>query len=938
MKNNMFSSKVKVFLLSLLLPLTSCTMLNPSSSSESSSSIGQTSSITSTSSTSDSENISSNENPSSEVTSTIGSEMSSEDSSELPSSWETPSEEELVEGISPTWPSSLIQSIFTSAARYSLPAFVSPLPFYYQYTVEPIPMVMLSTNIGELDGVTIYKNQLTAVNWTIYEGIIPMMGFIIAVDPTSEMMVLFAASEETIFFEICNYDEEIFKDEDIQTSPTWPSQVIADYLGTAITSVVPPFESAYEYNYILPSEMVGALVVTTRVDDEADVVSYLAMLLQSGWIYDEELEIPAYIDPDFQISLAVLYESGYFTMMINPISHGPTDPETFTSPTWPQDALDAFLTGSFLKIEIPSFSATEYSYTTYEEEIGTSMIIFSTTATTTIEDYVQAAVLAGWNVKPMHINAGNGYYAVDPEYEIFFIIENEFGVFRITMWTYHPSLESYFSDGSEQFETSEVWPSEAIEAILTTQPQEPVPSFVSSFYRYKEQGDNIGSYLLIIASGTEDDATAYQTTLQGAGYTVSSSSEFGTLAYVAFDADLSVFLYYYYAEGTVTIIVRDYDERLIGGDPTFPTSETEVWPVEYIETIFGSAFMNAVPPYNQGSMYHGFFYNDEQADIDWLIINVDVTDAEDDVSTYMSQLINLGWTVVPNHDEIAGYYSYLAYSPDQTVMLELYFSAFEMQYLAFWLLPYDQVVYDYELENYFTEKEDPNANEWPTSEIETMFPDLSHSITAYPLEEGQTLVSEIDEVNQTITITISEVTEQSLTMYMSVLCGDDFIVYINYDDGNAVGYHPSGLITIYYHYSEGNLTIEIKSYSMFEFAEYYTNQVFHTSMMFPTHIIETVFGAGLAQMVPVYVTTNPYTYLTEWYVFQPTLEIQISSDVYQFSDYYFALEDAGWTLDGIIAQGSYFAIDPTGTFKIEATINQDGLVNLVISVLPVQPV
>lgn len=937
MKNIMFSSRSKLFLLSLLLPLTSCTMLNSSSSSESPSSTSQTSSITSTSATSDSETISSNEDPNSEITAITSSEIGSEDSSELSSSWETPSEGDFVEGISPTWPSNLIQSIFISPARYSLPAFDSPLPFFYQYAVEPTPMVMLSTNIGELDGETIYKNQLTAANWTIYEGIIPVMELILAVDPTSEMMVLFAASEGNMFFEICNYDESILEDDDIQTSAIWPEEVIADYLGTAITSVVPPFESDYEYKYILPSETVGALVIFTQVDDEADVDGYLAMLLQSGWIYDTELDIPSYIDPDMQISLAVVYEGGYFTMMINPISNGPIDPEIFTSTTWPQDAIDAFLTDSFLKIDIPPFTATEYSYTTYEEEIGPSMMIFSTTATTTIDDYIQAAVLAGWNVNPMHINAGNGYYAIDPDYEIFFIIENEFGVFRITMWTYHPSLESYFSDGSEQFETSEFWPLEAIEAILTTLPSEPVPAFDSTFYQYKEQSDNIGSYLLIIANGTEEDAATYQTTLQGAGYTVSSSSEFGTLAYIAFDAELSVFLYYYYAEGTVTIIVRDYDEKLIGGDPTFPISETEVWPIEYIETIFGSAFVNAVPAYDQGTFYDGFIYNDEPANINWLLINVNVTDAGDDVDAYINGLVTLGWTVTANHDEVAGYYSYLAYNPDQTVILELYFSIFGDQYLTFWLLPYDQVVYDYELENYFTDNEDPNGNEWPTSAIETMFPDLSHSIPVYPLEEGQELVSEIDDMNHTITITISEVTELSLNMYMSVLCMDDFIVYINYDDGNAVAYHPSGLMAIYYHYSEGALTIEIKSYLMFEFAEYYGTQVLNTSMIFPTHIIDNVFGTGLAQMVPVYVTTNPYTYMTRWYVFQPTLEIQISSDVYQFSDYYFALDDAGWTMDGMINQGSYTAIDPTGTFKIEATINQDGLVNLVISILPTQP-
>jgi hypothetical protein len=133
------------------------------------------------------------------------------------------------------------------------------------------------------------------------------------------------------------------------------------------------------------------------------------------------------------------------------------------------------------------------------------------------------------------------------------------------------------------------------------------------------------------------------------------------------------------------------------------------------------------------------------------------------------------------------------------------------------------------------------------------------------------------------------------------------------------------------------MVIEIVDYSPFGFAEYYATHIHETNFTFPSHIIEQVFGLGAAQMIPVYVSTNPYTYFSQWFMFNPTVQIMISSNEYEFSDYYFALYDAGWYMEGLISSGSYTATDPTDTFMIEVTLDSNGLATMIISIIETQP-
>ena len=918
MKNSIFSLKGKTFLLCLLLPLASCTMLNPSSSNSETPSTSSASSIDSTN----------NSTAGSEGTS-IGSEAS-ETSSEVPVSWETPSEGEFIEGMSLTWPNSLIQSIFTSPARYSLPAFVSTSPFFYQYTTQPVPIISLLTNVGQVDGETQYKHQLETSNWVIHEEYKPMMDFIVAVDPTQQMMVLFSVSEGDMFFEISYYDAELFAELNIQMSLTWPGQAIADYLTTSVTSSVPTFVSNYGYYYMAPSEMVEYFILFTRIDDVSEVSVYTSNLVGLGWSLISEGEPLMYVDANEQITLIIGVESGYLSLIIIPMEDNPDDPDYVTTLTWPGKELDAFLAGSYVQIDIPEFNASEYHHYLDEDELdGQSMTIFAYNASTSLEAYVQLAETAGWNVYPMHENAGTGYYAIDPEFEVFFIIENIFDVFSITIWTYHVSLESYYGDGIMPMTTTTTWPAQEVADFLSDAPSVPIPAFSSDYYQFRQEEDDFGPYLLMFANANNEQAVSnYAMALASANYTVVTNENYGSLTYVSYDADHKVYLYFYYLEGHVTIIIRDYQEVLIGGDPQFPEPDTMIWPSDILAQEFGASLTATIPVLNADMGYQYFAdSNDETSYMTLTCMGV----GQDPYLYYLTMLENQSWTVqnALGLDGQQFVLPYVAYNADQSLMILMFLDTFGVQME---ILTFDPSYLDFLLSSGQNQ-----TSAWPEAEIGTMFSSVTHVIPEFPLEEGQDLSYEVDTQNRKITVTVEGVTNHSLTMYMSVLCNETYIVYMNYDDSYALGYHPSGLVTIYFHYEAGTMVIEIVDYSPFGFAEYYSTHIHETNFTFPSHIIEQVFGLGAAQMIPVYVSTNPYTYFSQWFMFNPTVQIMISSNEYEFSDYYFALYDAGWYMEGLISSGSYTATDPTDTFMIEVTLDSNGLATIIISIIETQP-
>ena len=249
MKHGIVVDNAKTIFVCLLMTLTSC-------ASSLSSSVGITSESTSATSTSSIAGSTSSEDASS-------SDTSSGSSVEIPPDGET------IAGTSTVWPTPIIETIFTSAARFDIPVFASESPYMYQYTVTPSPWLAIMTGGAEPNSVAVYEAQLEAEGWIIHPEFQLMEMFIVAVDSNSEMMIMFLLNEDEFVIEIGNYDPSMFEDFDIDTSATWPAEAIDGYFGFEASAIIPPFSSANPYYFVIPAEEGGSILIFTEALEDA---------------------------------------------------------------------------------------------------------------------------------------------------------------------------------------------------------------------------------------------------------------------------------------------------------------------------------------------------------------------------------------------------------------------------------------------------------------------------------------------------------------------------------------------------------------------------------------------------------------------------------------------------------------------------------------------
>jgi hypothetical protein len=193
MKKQFRIKKLSIFFLTFLLPLSGCSMLGNSSSSEASFS--------------------------SESSSTVSEEGSS-------------SSESSSENVSLAWPASVINQTFTASARLTIPAFVSPAPFAYEVIHEIVTTLEITTFTDNVDGTETYSNQLRTAGWSVYSEYRVTQQYVLAIDADTEMMIFFSYINQYMVFEIVNFDQALLSSIEIHSSSS------RHLLPTSVTSIL----------------------------------------------------------------------------------------------------------------------------------------------------------------------------------------------------------------------------------------------------------------------------------------------------------------------------------------------------------------------------------------------------------------------------------------------------------------------------------------------------------------------------------------------------------------------------------------------------------------------------------------------------------------------------------------------------------------------------
>ncbi len=541
--------KSKAFLALLVMALTSCTI----SGSSSYSSDGSGSSLS---------------EDSSETIST-----SSSISIELPSFGETAT------GSSNDWPRAIIETIFTSEARFDIPAFASSSPYFYEYMVGPEPAIAISTSAGSPDPEAIYGAQLEAASWTVHPEYQIVALFIVAIDISEEMIVSFVAYDEDFMIVIADYDPAMFEDNNVQRSDGWPQSVIDEYFGFETASIIPALASENPYFFVLPSSEDEALVIFTEASETA-MTAYGGQLMQLGWSSYEMDGNVVYTDPSESIALVIDYLNGFITLfLIN------NEPEIYESATWPTSSVNGFVAPTALEIAIPSFAAAHYFYSYDEDEFGPYMTVTSESDGTWMGGYIDNLLNLGWRVFDIDDEIDDGYYAIDPAHQIILVLIETSAHFILEIHYYTGAMEGYLDVGFGSWQETEIWPEAYIGQLLGDNTALPMPAFASLMYQYCFQFDDYGNLLALNAMAEAGDDLDYAGVLESAGYTVIEKDIEGTWSYVAYDAEKLVMVYFYYADGWLCLVIREYVDELVTSDPE--------WPYEVMMDLFNGYLIPA---------------------------------------------------------------------------------------------------------------------------------------------------------------------------------------------------------------------------------------------------------------------------------------------------------------------------------------------------------
>jgi len=765
---------------------------------------------------------SSSEDASSEASSSEGSSSSSSssDSSSSSSSFtlEIPPDGEFIDGMSSTWPSQIIEGVFTSQSRLTIPPFASTT-YIYEYSVNPDPGVAIMAMTTLEDPTSVYTDALISAGWTIHDEIIPLLGFPVAVDPLEELMIAYLSNSGAIIINITLLDPEFFEGLGLYESDVWPSAEINAYLENDGADLVVPFPSEAPYYYILPTEENNVFFLMTQATEEA-FNTYLSDMMIAGWGYEQDGLSATFIDPEERITLFLTYANGNVTIIIA-LSDPSEEPEIFTSQTWPADAVAEFLVPSFVKIPIPTFEASLYYYFGGEDEYNPYLSIFAEYSTSLIDDYVTSAIGAGWDVQPIQGDPEMGYYAVDPDFEIILCIQEGYPYFTLTMWVFSAQLEYFFESGVASWQDSNVWPSDAIESFLSETPSVAIPPYSADFYSYRIENDAFGAYLAIKAYTTSADAAEYQDALIASSFHVTTQAVGEDLMTVAWDPAETVMIFFYFSGDQIFFAIRDYDAALIEEEPELPPADTMMWPLSEIGSEFGPEITGMIPILNASLGYLVDCSSlDEMAYI--AITALGVTYLE--LGYYLDMLANQQYVVKPATGLASETYTpFIAKDAQNTIMILMA----ECEYgILVEVMPYDEATY-----TAMTAFESGTTEAWPSSLITSTFSEsFLLTIPVFSSESifSSTLYYAGSELTPWIQIASDQTTLAYTRLYVASLFDANWSLESLEDEIDGVYSYllvdPTQTVMLVIHFSDGYMpfmTIDMTEYSETAYQEAY---------------------------------------------------------------------------------------------------------------------
>ena len=620
MKKQFRIKKLSIFFLTFLPPLSGCSMLGNSSSSEASFS--------------------------SESSSTVSEEGSS-------------SSESSSENASLAWPASVINQTFTASARLTIPAFVSPAPFAYEVIHEIVTTLEITTFTDNVDGTETYSNQLRTAGWSVYSEYRVTQQYVLAIDANTEMMIFFSYINQYMVFEIVNFDQALLSSIEIHSSSTWPSTEIAATLGGSVSADVPSFASNFGYFYCAEE---GYIMVFAPMIASGDDVAYSTVLAGDSWIvvdeYYEDLQVYYAYDPSRQVMVMYGIVEGFMMAVIGPFDEDivPSNPGEHTTPEWPSEAIRAVLTLE-PSSTIPSYQSDEYYYVVSEDEFGSSISIQSSSTTDLTGAYSQALTTLGWTVKQSMVDGVSISWALDETNATLIVFAYLEGMFLVSIRDFHAEL-------IPGYEAPEVfWPSDEIEAMfgeLTVKlPEYPFAEGLVSDYEFI--GGDFRSFTIHISTVSSTSLAEYTERLLQKGFIVHANDT--EMTRFAYDPAGQMLVYFYYADGVLTIRAEFYNMFKFFDYMTSMRETSTLFPVDFLNLYFSPAITETIPTFEttNGYAYYATWYTNSPT---VTILMPETT--FDSWNAYLTGLTNAGWTITDQASNI-----YIVVDATETVQIQV---------------------------------------------------------------------------------------------------------------------------------------------------------------------------------------------------------------------------------------------------------------------------
>lgn len=620
MKKQFRIKKLSIFFLTFLLPLSGCSMLGSSSSSEGSFSSESSSSV-------------------------------SEDGSS--------SSESSSENVSLNWPASVINQTFTASARLTIPAFVSSAPFSYEVSHEIVTTLEIVTFTDNLDGTETYSNQLRAAGWSVYSEYRVTQHYVLAIDSANEMMIFFSYVEQYMVFEIANFDQTLLSSIEIHSSSTWPASEIATTLGGSISAYVPSFASNFGYFYFAEE---GYILVFAPMITLGDDAAYSTVLAGDSWIvvddYYEDLQVYYAYDPSRQVMVMYGIVEGFMMAFIGPFDEDivPSDPNENTTSEWPSEAIRAVLTlepGN----TIPSYQSDEYHYVVFEDEFGSSISIDSSSATDLTGVYSQALTTLGWTVKQAIVDDVSISWALDETSTTLIVFAYYEGLFLVSIRDFHPEL-------IPGYEAPEVfWPSEEVEELfgdLTVElPEYPSAEGLASDYEFVS-GD-FPSFTIHISTVSSTSLAEYTERLLQKGFVVYANDT--DMTRFAYDPAGQMMVYFFYTDGMLTIQAKFFNMFSFSDYMTSMRESGTLFPVEFLNMYFSPSITSTIPAFETTNGYA--YYTDWSTGSPIATILMPETTFAS-WNDYLTGLTTAGWTITNQTNNI-----YVVVDATETVRIQV---------------------------------------------------------------------------------------------------------------------------------------------------------------------------------------------------------------------------------------------------------------------------